>query len=149
MLKLFPDGGARGNPGPAGIGTIVTDEHGKALDQFCSFIGKATNNEAEYTALLLGLERTTRVCGKDCGEVELSVYLDSELLVKQMRGEYKIKDPELQSFAIKVQSLRKVFKHVAFYHIPRTANVETDRLVNDAIDTVIKHLHKGGQERLF
>jgi len=149
VLNLFSDGGARGNPGPAGAAAIVTDEHGKTLDQFCAFLGKATNNEAEYAGLLLGIERAMRVCGKDCPQYTLNVFMDSELLVKQMRGEYKIKDPELQSFAIKVQGLRKDFAKVTFSHIPRAKNSETDALVNEAIDMVLKHLHKGGQERLF
>jgi len=131
-VKLFTDGGARGNPGPAGIGAVIQDEKGKILGEYNGYIGETTNNQAEYKALILGLEKA-----KELGAEEVSCFLDSELVTKQMRREYKVKDKDLAPLFVKVWNLSVGFKKIIFTHIYREANKEADRLVNEAID---KHL---------
>lgn len=129
--KLFinTDGGARGNPGPAGIGAVIKDERGKIIGQHKEYIGKATNNAAEYKALILALEEALKT-----GTDELRVNMDSELIVRQMQGRYKIKEPGLKVLAQEAIKLIGKFKKVDFYHVPREQNQEADKLVNEAID---------------
>ncbi len=124
---LHTDGGARGNPGPAGIGAVLEvdgKKHG-----YKKYIGEGTNNQAEYKALILGLEKA-----KDAGAQEIECFLDSELVVKQLNREYKVKDKELGVLFVKVWNLMQVFKKVTFKHIYREQNKEADKLVNEAID---------------
>lgn len=125
---LHTDGGARGNPGPAGTGVVLETESGSRRE-LSSFLGKATNNQAEYRALLSGLDLAKRQ-----GVIELECYLDSELLVKQMKGEYKVKDPDLQLLYREAQRASKQFETITFTHVPREKNKEADRLVNEVLD---------------
>ena len=127
-LKLYTDGGARGNPGPAGIGGVLYSG-AKKIDEFSRYLGHATNNQAEYEALIEGLHRA-----KNLGAEEVECYLDSELVVKQMKREYKVKDKKLASLFVKVWNASLAFKKITFHHLRREKNKEADRLVNEAID---------------
>lgn len=132
MKKLFinTDGGARGNPGPAGTGVVIKDESQEIIYQHGGYIGEATNNVAEYKALIKALEEA-----KNLGGTDLQVNMDSELIVKQMQGLYKIKEPTLQKLATEVIKLKNLFSSVNFTHVRREFNKEADALVNQAIDS--------------
>ncbi len=129
IVVLNTDGGARGNPGPAGTGVVIKDETGAILYAVGEYIGEATNNVAEYKALIRALEQAHNL-----GATEVRVNMDSELIVKQMLGQYKIKEPTLQLLAGEVIKLRNNFKTVSFTHVRRELNKEADLLVNQAID---------------
>lgn len=131
-LIINTDGGARGNPGPAGIGVVIRDESGKIIFEHGSYIGDTTNNVAEYSALIKAMETA-----RDLGGIDLLVRMDSELIVKQMLGLYKIKEPTLQGLASKVLKLKSHFNSVVFTHIRREFNKDADRLVNQALDAII------------
>jgi ribonuclease HI len=125
------DGGARNNPGPAGIGVVISDENEKVIETFKEYIGEATNNVAEYRALILGLEKAKRH-----NPQEIECRLDSELVVKQMTGVYKIKDAGMRELAAKAKELT-MFKTVAFVHVRREYNKLADKLVNEAVDEAL------------
>jgi ribonuclease HI len=127
--RLFTDGGSRGNPGPAAFGYVLEAEDGTVLASDGQAIGVATNNVAEYRALLAGLERA-----QDLGVSELEVVSDSELLVKQMRGEYKVKNVALRELWEEAQALARRIKRVSYVAVRREQNEHADRLVNDALD---------------
>lgn len=131
-LIIYTDGGARGNPGPAGSGAVIRDEFGKMLYEHKEYLGEATNNFAEYTALIRALEAAAKLGGTD-----LQVNMDSELIVKQMQGSYKIKEPTLQKLAQQVIKLKNNFQSVQFTHVRREFNKDADRLVNEAIDEAL------------
>ncbi len=130
-LIIYTDGGARGNPGPAGIGIVVC--HGQnennILGQYKKYIGETTNNQAEYQAVVFGLQKA-----KEMKAEEVEVRLDSELVCSQLNMEYKIKNKDFQDSFIKIWNLRQSFKKVTFKHIPREQNRLADKLVNQAID---------------
>ncbi|MFH0856582.1 MAG: ribonuclease HI family protein [bacterium] len=133
-IKLYSDGGARGNPGPAGIGAVLKDEENKTVEKVSEYIGDATNNQAEYRALIAGLEKA-----KEIGAEEVDCFLDSELVVKQMRREYRVKDKNLALLFTKVLNLGMGFKKISYTHILRQYNQEADKLVNEAIDRGIRN----------
>jgi ribonuclease HI len=151
-LSGWIDGGARGNPGPAGIGVLLEDEAG-GRDEFHGFLGSATNNVAEYAALLVLLHRSIAR-----GAVRLTIHSDSELLVKQMRGEYRVKNPRLQQLHAAARRLVSAIPEVALRHVPREENRDADRLANVAMDEresseplppeVAALLHSSGQQTL-
>jgi len=128
-VVIHTDGGARGNPGPAGIGVVFFGEQGKIIQEFKAYIGEATNNVAEYKALILALEQAQKLGFKD-----LHINMDSELIVRQMQGIYKIKEPALQVLAKQVLALSNQFDKISYRHVVREKNKEADRLVNQAID---------------
>ncbi len=128
-LKLYTDGGARGNPGPSGIGAVILDEKGNVVAEISEYIGKATNNQAEYKALIAGL-----IKAKDLGALELEVFLDSELVVKQLNREYRVKDKDLAPLFVQVYNISLGFKKIVFKHIRREKNELADKLVNQALD---------------
>ncbi|PIR96353.1 MAG: ribonuclease H [Candidatus Doudnabacteria bacterium CG10_big_fil_rev_8_21_14_0_10_42_18] len=130
---IFTDGGSRGNPGPAGVGVVVYDSENKIVGKYNGYIGRATNNVAEYKALVLALEKAALLPTPE----KLTVNMDSELIVRQMNGQYKIKEPALKDLALKVFSLTKKFQSVIFNHVPREKNKLADKLVNIAIDEAI------------
>ncbi|MGC9049123.1 MAG: ribonuclease HI family protein [Patescibacteria group bacterium] len=130
---LYTDGGSFGNPGPAGVGVVIRDKNKKIIKEMAKYIGEATNNQAEYKALILGLEEA-----KKLGATEIDCYLDSELIVKQLNREYKIKDHGLGPFFIKIWNLSQSFKEINYHYIPREKNKEADRLVNQAINKIKK-----------
>jgi len=123
------DGGARGNPGPAGIGAVVTDEHGNVLDRANDYIGVATNNTAEYRALLLGLERARAL-----GAREVEVVNDSQLIARQITGEYRVKKADLRPLHAQALAGLGQFERWSIRSVPREQNEHADELVNDAID---------------
>lgn len=133
-FAIQADGGARGNPGPAGSGAVIWDEHKKILGEVSEFLGHATNNVAEYTAILRGLELLAATLGPDARAAEVDVEMDSKLVIEQMNGRYKIKHPNLKPLALGVKNLVPKFKSVSFTHIPREKNKEADRLANEAMD---------------
>ena len=128
-MQLFIDGAARGNPGEAGIGVVLLDQTGSEVLRYCHYLGHPfTNNQAEYNALLHALD-LARAHGK-----ELLVHSDSELLVKQMQGAYRVKHPDLQPLYQQAQQKLKNFTQVTFAHVRREKNQIADQLANQAID---------------
>ncbi len=128
-LVVNVDGGSRGNPGPAAIGVVIATTGGEVLEELGETIGAATNNVAEYRALLRGIERATEL-----GASELELVGDSELVVKQVRGEYKVKDPNLKALHAQVRSALTGVGSWRIRNVPREQNAEADRLVNEALD---------------
>ncbi len=128
-LFIYIDGASRGNPGPAGVGVIIYDEKKKLVDELCEYIGKTTNNVAEYQALLIALERA-----RSLGAETLAIYSDCELLVRQMAGEYRVKDKTLKDFYQKARENLKNFRKVDIRYIAREKNKRADRLANKGIN---------------
>ena len=132
-VVIYTDGGARGNPGPAGIGVVI-EENGVMIAEFGKYIGdKITNNWAEYEALVLALMEAEKL---GLTKKTIEIRMDSELIVRQMQGVYKVKDKDLKVQYARVRELLSDFTAVEFVHIPREKNKEADRLVNEAIDSV-------------
>ena len=130
-LIIYTDGGARGNPGPAGIGVVVYDESGEnILKQIGEYIGERTNNHAEYTALIRGLNEAVAL-----GASKVDFYLDSELVVKQLLGKYKIREENLQKLAGEALRLARNFDSVEYSQGPLEKNKRAYKLVNQALDT--------------
>jgi ribonuclease HI len=127
-VQIFTDGAARGNPGPAGIGVVIRTDK-EVLLEVADYIGKTTNNVAEYMALIRGLEEAI-----DMGERSAEVFADSELIVKQVLGEYQVKNEGLAPLYYNVKSLIKKFKHFSINHVPREENEHADKLSNKGID---------------
>ena len=128
-LIAHTDGGARGNPGPAALGVYITDTAGQPVKEHGRYLGHATNNHAEYAAVIDALEHA-----KQLGADELDVFLDSELVVRQLAGQYRVKDPGLAQQYMRVHNLRLGFRKVTFTHVRRENNKEADRLVNQTLD---------------
>lgn len=126
---LFADGGSRGNPGPAASGAVLLDPAGELVEEIGAYLGVATNNVAEWTALVLGLEAALAR-----GIRRLAVRLDSELVVKQVRGEYRVKHAGLQPLHRRAMQLIRAFEDVDVAHVPRKENARADRLVNRVLD---------------
>jgi ribonuclease HI len=126
---LWTDGAARGNPGPAGIGVMLKTRAGVVMVAEGRSIGHATNNVAEYRALLLGLEKAL-----EQGVRRVEVRADSELLIKQLKNEYRVKHPGLRPLFEQAQALLKRFEKVRLHHVRRELNAEADRLANEGID---------------
>ena len=129
--RLWTDGGARGNPGPAAFAYVLEADDGTVLDARGEAIGVATNNVAEYSALVAGLARAV-----EAGVRELEVRSDSELMVKQMRGEYRVKNRDLQSLFLDASRAAREIGRVTYTHVRREHNELADRLVNEALDAV-------------
>ncbi|MCK9439064.1 MAG: ribonuclease HI family protein [Patescibacteria group bacterium] len=128
-IIIFSDGGARGNPGPAGIGAVLYDQEKNKIAEVSKYLGETTNNQAEYRALIEGLKKA-----KELKAQEVECFLDSELVVKQLKREYKVKNQELAPLFLEVYNLSQTFKDIKFVHIPREKNKEADRLANLAMD---------------
>jgi ribonuclease HI len=126
---MFADGGSRGNPGPAASGAVLLDPGGEVVQEVGRYLGIATNNVAEWTALLLGLEAAA-----DRGIRALAVRMDSELVVKQLRGEYRVKHADLQPLHRRALALLRRFEHVDVRHVRRKENALADALVNRVLD---------------
>jgi len=128
-LRVNVDGGSRGNPGPAAIAAVVQDGNGEVVEERSEAIGTATNNVAEYRALLLGIERAAAL-----GARHLELIGDSELIVRQVNGEYKVKDEALRELHRQVQKALEGFDQWSIRHVRRDDNAEADRLVNEELD---------------
>lgn len=128
-IIIYSDGGARGNPGPAGIGAVLYDEDKNIIAEISQYIGETTNNQAEYRALLAGIKKA-----KELKAEALDCYLDSELVVKQLKREYKIKNKDLAPLFLEIHNLSLSFKKINYFHIPRELNKEADQLANEAMD---------------
>ncbi len=126
---IYTDGGARGNPGPAAIGVVI---NGK---EYGEYVGEQTNNQAEYAAVIFALKKAKALFGKKSAELE--VRMDSELVVRQLNGAYKIEEPSLKSLFVDVWNLKMDFKKVAFIHVPREQNKIADKMVNKVLDSRI------------
>jgi ribonuclease HI len=131
-LIIYTDGGARGNPGPAGIGAVLKNEAGELVGEVSEYIGETTNNQAEYKAVIAALEKA-----KQLGGQELDFFLDSELVVKQLKREYKVRDKDLAVLFMKIYNTLMSFKKVTFKHVRREFNTEADKLVNLALDRMM------------
>lgn len=139
IIIIFTDGGARGNPGPAGAGAVIVREDGVVLKEVAQYLGEQTNNWAEYEAVVLGLEAAKKLFGASkLKEMQVEVKSDSELIVEQLSNRYQIKKETLFSQFIKVHNMQIAFlPNIIFTHVPREQNKEADRLVNQAIDQEI------------
>ncbi|MBU1119064.1 ribonuclease HI family protein [Patescibacteria group bacterium] len=127
--SMYTDGGSRGNPGPAAAGAVLYGKKGEVLGEVSKALGKMTNNQAEYMALILGLKKAKKLNIKS-----ITSFLDSELIVKQLNGEYKVKNEGMKVLFEEVTDLTQEFKSISFKHIPRTKNKYADALVNKALD---------------
>ncbi len=140
MKQIFinTDGGSRGNPGPAAIGIVFFDAEGKLIHSHKECIGKATNNEAEYRAIIKGLEilvKSKWFLENNDPESKVICRLDSKLVVEQVNGNFKIKQPHIQKFIDQIKTILSDFHlNIQFVHIPREENKEADKLVNEALD---------------
>ncbi|MBM3206242.1 MAG: ribonuclease HI family protein [Candidatus Staskawiczbacteria bacterium] len=144
-IIIYTDGGSRGNPGKAAIGVIFCNEKGEVIKKFGEYLGdNLTNNEAEYQAVIFALKKFKSVFGKSIAKVsEVEVRSDSELLVNQMSGKYKIENENIQKFFIEIWNLMIDFQGVKFKAIPREKNKEADAMVNEALDGL------GSSQKLF
>jgi len=130
--RIYIDGAARGNPGIAGIGIVIKDAEGKNIRQLYKFIGQTTNNIAEYTALIYALQEALILGLKD-----ILIHSDSELLIKQLTGEYKVKNPGLKAYHEQFLHLKTGFDKLEIKQIGREDNKEADKLANQALDSMI------------
>ncbi len=128
-VTVYSDGAARGNPGPAGAGVHIEDVRGRPVSEASRYLDEATNNVAEYRALILGLE-----LARDLGASEVELRADSELVIRQMTGEDRVRDARLQQLHREAQALEQAFRRVGYVHIRRQQNRAADRLANLAID---------------
>ena len=142
---LHTDGGARGNPGPAGIGVVLAAEDGDVIGEIAQGIGEATNNVAEYAALIAGLELAL-----DKGVTHVDIYLDSELVVSQLIGKWKIKKDTLRPLAVKARALMNRFDSFTISHVRRELNADADKLANQGMDAAAldEQLDKESSEQI-
>jgi ribonuclease HI len=141
-IIIYTDGGSRGNPGPAAIGVVFCDARGETIHSYKECIGEATNNQAEYRAIIKALEILLKSNWQKSngGTAKITCYLDSLLVVEQINGNYKVKNPDIKQY-IEILSglLKEIDKSVDFMHIPRELNKQADKLVNQALDENAKH----------
>jgi ribonuclease HI len=133
-VHIYTDGGSRGNPGPSASGAVIKTPSGEKLAEVSKYLGRTTNNQAEYTAIILGLERAVKL-----GAKEISLFMDSELATKQLNGEYRVKDPEIAKRFLEVKNLLHKFERVRITHVRREKNTEADALVNACLDKQDPH----------
>lgn len=127
-VVIYADGASQGNPGPSAIGATIKDKEGRLLASISRGIGTTTNNQAEYRALIAALEEAIRL-----GVRQADIYLDSELVVRQLNGKYRVKNAALKPLFQKAKQLRSCLENCTVNHIPRQQNAEADRLANDAL----------------
>lgn len=138
---VYTDGGSRGNPGPAALGVFILNGRGERIKSYGEFLGEKTNNEAEYEAVIFGLKKLKQLFGGEAiKKARVLVRSDSELLVSQLTGKYKIEARHIADFFIKIWNLKIDFSDVQFEHVPREQNKEADRMVNQALDSEQKKL---------
>jgi ribonuclease HI len=131
--KLYTDGGSRGNPGPSAIGVALLNEKDKVILKTSGYLGITTNNQAEYQALKKGLEIAI-----EAGIKRLAVFMDSELIIKQIKGEYKVKNADLAPHYLAIKELEKNFDEISFQHVLREKNKLADSMVNECLDAAAK-----------
>ncbi len=129
MLRMFTDGASRGNPGHAAVGVMIQDQQGVEVEAISRYVGLATNNEAEYLALLEGLRAAAAF-----GAQRLDIFMDSELLVNQLNGSYKVREPRLMRLFLQARQQMQQFGSVRIRHVPREQNRVADALANQALD---------------
>ncbi len=135
-VSIYTDGGSRGNPGPAGAGAVIYHDN-EEIGHVSKYLGTQTNNWAEYEALILALTTAHRLLGSPIDE-HVAIHMDSELIVKQMKGEYRVKDSELKKQHERVRSLiMESFPNISFTHVPREENSVADQYANDAMDRMV------------
>ena len=137
---MYCDGASRGNPGPAGVGVLILDQHDRQILELSNFLETATNNQAEYLALISGLK-----AAEDVGIKRLQIFLDSELVVKQVLGKYKVRNPRLLPLFNEAMARLQQFDDYAIVHVGREFNQQADRLANDAIDRGLR----GGEREKY
>ena len=130
-LSIYTDGGARGNPGPAAIGIVIKNEKGEVIKEVAKYIGETTNNEAEYRALIDGLDS---VLDKEAKNVEC--FADSKLVVSQLNGDFKVKNVNIKRFVKEIKRMERNFDTITYTHIGRSKNSEADALVNEVLDSM-------------
>jgi len=137
-IIIYTDGGSRGNPGPAAIGMVFCNERDQVFKKYSQYLGdNLTNNEAEYQAVIFALRKFKSLFGKKIAKVsEIELRSDSELLIKQLNGEYKILEPRIQSLFISIWNLKMDFKKVKFRLISRDKNKEADGLANEILNSI-------------
>ena len=136
-IVVHCDGGARNNPGPAAIGEVIEGTKGGAKE-YSEFLGSATNNQAEYQAVIFALKKTKQLIGKEKSkDLEIEIRSDSELLINQLNGQFKIKDKDLQPLFFEIWNIKQDFKDVKFVQVPREKNKEADLLVNKELDSQV------------
>ena len=135
-IVIYTDGGSRGNPGPSAMGVVFCNEKGQGFKKYSEYLGhNLTNNEAEYQAVVFALQKFKALFGKKLAKSsDVEIKSDSELLIKQLKGEYKVLEPNIQNLFLKVWNLKIDFKKINFSLISREKNKEADALVNDALD---------------
>ena len=132
---IHTDGGSRGNPGPAAIGVVIESKDGGLKKEYGEYIGETTNNVAEYSAVVFALKKLKQLIGTaSTSQANVHIHVDSELLARQLNGEYKVKEPEIQRLFLEVWNLKTDFEHVEFLHVPREKNKAADKMVNAALD---------------
>lgn len=131
---IHADGASRGNPGEAGIGAVIADTQGRTVKELRRFLGMATNNVAEYQAVIFALEKAWHL-----GAAKVRVYLDSELVVRQLRGEYRVREAHLQALHRQAMETLNHFSQYSIHNIPREENRRADQLANEAIDQRVHH----------
>mgnify|MGYP001600217773 FL=1 len=149
-IVIYADGGSRGNPGPAGAGVAITDAKGNIVKGYSGFLGIKTNNEAEYEAVIFGLQKVKALLGKEkVKNTEIEFRLDSQLIARQLNGQYKIEEERLFPLFIKIRNLKMDFGPIKFTEIPREQNKEADRLANEAMDGNTSSKIKSKNSKLF
>ncbi len=128
-LRVYCDGAARGNPGPAGAGAVLVEPNGQVVDKLGKFLGHQTNNYAEYQGLILGLKRARELAVR-----EVEVFADSELMIRQLGGRYQVKSPSLRPLYLEALSVMNAFERVKLVHVPREMNRAADEMTNRAIE---------------
>ncbi|KKS23998.1 hypothetical protein A3B05_02135 [Candidatus Giovannonibacteria bacterium RIFCSPLOWO2_01_FULL_43_160] len=134
-LIVYTDGGSRGNPGPAALGVVISDQKGNLIKEYGEALGVKTNNEAEYAAVIFALKKIKALYGKEkTKKMHIDMKMDSEFVMKQLNGEYKIEEERMFPLFVAVWNLKMDFGKVTFSHVPREKNRAADRLVNAALD---------------
>lgn len=135
-IIIYTDGGSRGNPGPSAAGVVFYNEKGQCFKKYSQYLGDVlTNNEAEYSAAIFALKKFKQLFGKKIAKIsDVQIKSDSELLVKQLNGQYKITEPKIQSLFLTLWNLKLDFRKVKFFLVSRNKNKEADSLVNEALD---------------
>ena len=134
-IVVYTDGGSRGNPGPSGVGVVISDNRNRIIKEYSQAVGTKTNNEAEYEAVIFALQKVKHLFGKHkTRDLNIEIKMDSELVCRQLSGKYKIVEEKLFPLFIKVWNLRLDFGKISFSEIPRERNQRADRLANQAMD---------------